>query len=171
MNWELVFGLTIVLLLVAWGLWMLAISKGSRAGMVGGFVGVLVLCVCVVLVNGRRSDVKLEEYRTSIERFIDAVSASQEAAFEEDGEYLDELPEIDEALLAFDAGLFQTETELEPALEVSRNGYTVTGTMGDQTYSLEVERIDEGTTEERTCSAAETAGCLAGEWEPGQQPG
>lgn len=63
--------------------------------------------------------------------------------------------------------MLQEEERLEPSLSADKQDYTVSGTLGDQTYTLEVRSTRGGGSEEiRTCRALESAGCVDGSWEP-----
>lgn len=166
MSLELLFGLAIALFLVAWALWLFAVTSGFRLGMIGAPILVVVLAAAVVILNGERGDQQSEDYRERIEQFIAEVRSAQEATYEAEGEYADELPELDEQLLTIDGGVLQEEKTLEPTLTTSESGYTVTGVIEGESYSLEVERTGSGQAQEtRTCTAAPDAGCVDGQWQ------
>lgn len=168
MSLEVLFGILLLALIAVWGIWMVAIADGRRVGAIIGVPIILAaLLAMTVLANNERSEQKREDYRGQIERFIEAVVASQDQAIAQTGAASDEMPDLDDELLEYDGGLLQEEETLEPSLSADKQGYTVSGTLGDQTYTLEVKSAQGGGSEEiRTCSALESAGCVDGSWEP-----
>jgi hypothetical protein len=119
-----------------------------------------------VIINGQRLDDQRDEYRADIERFIGEVEVAEEAAFAEQGSYTEDLSVVSEGPQAIDPGLLQMEVDLEPDLDgVSKDGYSVTGKIESQEYTLTVARSASGEIEEtRTCSADASAGCIDGLW-------
>jgi hypothetical protein len=166
MSMELLFGLALLLFLVAWGLWLLAISAGSRPGMIVGPVLVIALAAAVVVINGERGEEEREDYRIAIESLIDAVAEAQEAAYEADGAYTEDVPELrDRELTSYDTGLLVDTKDIDTTLVVEEDSYTVSGALEDELYTLEVERSADGGVEEtRTCVAAPEGGCVDGTW-------
>jgi hypothetical protein len=166
MGLDVLFGVVVAAFLAAWAIWLISISSDRRATILGTTVLVFLLAGAIVIVNGQRLDDQRDEYRADIERFIGEVEVAEEAAFAEQGSYTEDLSVVSEGPQAIDPGLLQMEVDLEPKLDgVSKDGYSVTGKIESQEYTLTVARSASGEIEEtRTCSADASAGCIDGLW-------
>lgn len=106
MSLEVFFGILLLALLAVWGIWMVAIADGRRIGAIIGVPIILAALLAVtVLANNERSEQKREDYRAQIERFIDPVVAAQDQAIAQTGTASDEIPNLDDELLEYDARL------------------------------------------------------------------
>lgn len=177
MSLDLLFGLALLAFLLAWVGWLVGITRGGRIGIIGGSVAVLVIGVAIVLINGEREDQQREDFAEKIIRYLGAVADEQEAAYMADGAYL-EPPEdssmipdlfgLSEELSTYEGGILQ-ETE-EVAAELTRereDTYTISGRLGDESYTLEVSRQAGSVEQTRTCDVSgPVAACVDGSWDP-----
>ncbi|HKJ36748.1 MAG TPA: hypothetical protein VKA36_09305 [Solirubrobacterales bacterium] len=167
MGIELLFGLSILALIVGWGVWLFWITRQSTTGIIGGAVLVLVLAGLVLFVNAERQDSQREDYGDAMAAYAAAVAETQETEFEQGGSYAEELPDVDDELTMVDGGILQDSKDLEPDLAVdgARN-YTLTVDLEGETFTLIVTRAASGeVTEERTCEGSAEVGCVDGTWE------
>ena len=151
--------------MVVWALWLAAIVKGSRAGMVGGVLLLGGFIAAIVVVNGERGEAQHEDYRAAIERYISEVTTVQAQALDETGGYTEAIPELPDEILVYSGGLFQDEEPIDTSVTASKRGYEVSGQIAGEMYKLTVERSAAGkSVESRSCEAEESAGCVDGQW-------
>ena len=166
MGLDVLFGVVVAGFLAAWSIWMISISNDRRATILGTTVLVGLLAVAIIVINTQRLDDQRDSYRDDIVAFIDEAAAEEEEAFTEQETYVEDVPAVAEGDRPIDGGVLQMEVALEPELDgASREGYSVSGKIESEEYTLTVSRTADGGTEEaRTCSANESAGCVDEVW-------
>jgi hypothetical protein len=165
MDVELLFGLMLLAFIAVWALWLVAITRGFVPGVIGFLVGLLALFVGLVAINDERRDQQQERYGEALREFIAIVSEDQAAAWEQNGRYDGELPELGEEIIDHPGSIFEQEQTLEPDLSGDRRGFEVQGSLGDQEFTRSVDRSRPGEPEEtRTCTGTAAAGCDDGTW-------
>jgi hypothetical protein len=166
MGVELLFGLSILALIVAWALWLFWITRESNAGIIGGAVAVILLAGFVVYVNAERQDVQREDYGQAVRDYIAFVEGAQEEEFERQGAYSEDLPEVSEDLGTYTGGALQDEQDLDPELSLpDEKSYVLTVSVQGETFTVTVKRTAGQVSEERTCEGSSEAGCVDGAWE------
>lgn len=167
MGIELLFGLSILALVVAWALWLFWITRESNMGIIGGAVAVVLLAGLVVFVNYERQDEQREDYGDALRDYIAFVQEAQEQEFEQQGAYSEELPEVSEELGTYTGGALQDEQDLDPELTVpDQRSYALTVAVQGEVFTVTVDRTANGqVSEERTCEGSPEAGCVDGVWE------
>jgi hypothetical protein len=165
MGIETLFGLGVASFIAVWALWLVAISRGVVPGMVGLFAVLIGLFIGLFALNDERREEQQERYGAALREFFAIVSEDQAAVFDKTRSYSDELPELGEEVIEHPGSIFEQEQSLEPTLTADRNGFTVEGDLGDQSFSLRATRTPGGELEEeRTCRGAAAAGCEDGSW-------
>lgn len=177
MSLDLLFGLALAAFLAAWVGWLIGITRGRRAPILGGAVAVLALGVAIVLINGEREDQQREDFAEKITAYLGAVAEKQEAVYEADGAYIEppededrllEVLGVDEQLRTYDGGVLQETETIEPGLtRETEDSYTASGRLGDESYTLEVSRRGGSVQRSGSCDVSgPVATCVEGTWDP-----
>lgn len=177
MSLDLLFGLALIAFLVAWVAWLVGITRGMRIGIIGGAVAVVVVGAALVIINGQREDQQREDFAEKITAYLGAVAAGQEEAYDADGAYVDapedpiEIPEIfglSPEQATYEGGVLQETESVEADLtRPAKDEYTISGRLGDESYTLEVSRQGDSVQQTRTCDVSGPVDrCVDETWEP-----
>lgn len=166
MGLDVVFGLLLIVFLVAWAGWLFGISRDYRPLVVGGAAAVVGVTVALLLVNSSRVDEQEEAYSSQVIVFMDAVEVAQEESYRADGSYSEELPDGTQDLAVYDDGLLVNERDFKTELTVEGRSYKLNAEIEGLSFTLDVKRTGGGVEQTRTCEGDAASGCSDGSWSP-----